>query len=530
MADFPVVVLDTVTPELQSIPTGDRGVVEGSILVEETLEVPNGGIILKRIAGSTFFSVQTMQNQFHSTGSVTGGTINDATSGDITVDAGTGFIRATDSPTAELLFFDWSALSTTSIPVDTTRFVGVEYNGGSPQVVIRTSENWDLNTEFPLGVVINEGDVLHIDQLAHQVGDHARGMIDRLHQVAGTQRDNSLGGLMLGETGTRNVTMSSGAIWQKLVRTVMSNINTSGADTFDIYYRDGGGGFTRVAAQAQWPNAQYDDGTGTLNTLTNNRYATIWFWLENDNDLIAMYGQVEHSSASAAEAESIPSLTPDRIKETALLIGQIIFQKSAGTAEEIRTVFSTTFSAGSALENHTHIVTDVTDLDVDLSTFALPADTTISGFGASLIGEATANDARTTLGLEIDTDVQAFDADTAKIDVVQTFTATQRGGVTVLTSSGNSIAIDLDDTNNYSHTLTENTTLAAPSNPVAGQSGVLTLTQHASSPKTLAYNAFWKFAGGTIPDLTATNSAIDTFAYYIISATQATCQLIGDVK
>ena len=120
--------------------------------------------------------------------------------------------------------------------------------------------------------------------------------------------------------------------------------------------------------------------------------------------------------------------------------------------------------------------------------------------------------------------------DNATTVAVQTFTAAQRGGVTVLTSSGNSIAIDLDDTNNYSHTLTENTTLAAPSNPVAGQSGVLTLTQHASSPKTLAYNAFWKFAGGTIPDLTATNSAIDTFAYYIISATQATCQLIGDVK
>lgn len=117
----------------------------------------------------------------------------------------------------------------------------------------------------------------------------------------------------------------------------------------------------------------------------------------------------------------------------------------------------------------------------------------------------------------------------AGLGTVETFTAAQRGAVTALTSSGASIAINLATTNNFSHTLTENTTLAAPSNPVAGQSGTIVFTQHASSPKTLAYNAFWKFAGGTVPTLTATNSAVDTFAYYVESATRATCQLIKGV-
>ena len=117
----------------------------------------------------------------------------------------------------------------------------------------------------------------------------------------------------------------------------------------------------------------------------------------------------------------------------------------------------------------------------------------------------------------------------AGTSTAQTFTGGQRGAVTALTSSGASIAINLATNCNFSYTTTENSTLAAPSNPVAGQSGVIIITQGAT-PYTLAYNTFYKFAGGTVPTLTATASAVDTFAYYVESATRATCQLIKDVK
>ena len=120
-------------------------------------------------------------------------------------------------------------------------------------------------------------------------------------------------------------------------------------------------------------------------------------------------------------------------------------------------------------------------------------------------------------------------ANIAVTNAAQTFTGGQRGAVTALTSSGASIAINLATNCNFSYTTTENSTLAAPSNPVAGQSGVIIITQGAT-PYTLAYNTFYKFAGGTVPTLTATASAVDTFAYYVESATRATCQLIKDVK
>ena len=131
------------------------------------------------------------------------------------------------------------------------------------------------------------------------------------------------------------------------------------------------------------------------------------------------------------------------------------------------------------------------------------------------------------------TDVQAalveLDAEKAALASAQNFTAAQRGTPVALTSSAASMAINLALSNHFTHTTSENTTLAAPSNAVAGQSGVIVITQGAAA-RLLAYNTFWKFAGGTIPTLTATIGAVDVLAYYVESGSRATCQLLKDVK
>ena len=115
--------------------------------------------------------------------------------------------------------------------------------------------------------------------------------------------------------------------------------------------------------------------------------------------------------------------------------------------------------------------------------------------------------------------VQGYDADTAKTDVEQTFTAPQRGSITALTSAA-TITIDLDNTNFYSVTLDTNATFANPSNVTVGQSGSIFITQDGTGSRTASWGSQWKFAGGTAPTLTTTAAAVDRIDYVVKSATE----------
>ena len=118
---------------------------------------------------------------------------------------------------------------------------------------------------------------------------------------------------------------------------------------------------------------------------------------------------------------------------------------------------------------------------------------------------------------DIGSTIQAFDADTAKTDVAQTFTAAQRGTITTLTS-GATVTPDFNDSNNFTLVLDQNLTIANPTNLTAGQSGSIFLVQDGTGSRTAAWGSYWDFAGGVAPTLTTAAGAVDRVDYVVRSA------------
>jgi len=162
------------------------------------------------------------------------------------------------------------------------------------------------------------------------------------------------------------------------------------------------------------------------------------------------------------------------------------------------------------------------------------ASTARTNLGGTTVGigvftAATVAAAQQAMDVEVGVDVQAYDVDTAKTDVTQTFTAAQRGAITTLTD-GATITADFATTNHFQVTLGGNRTLANPSNQTAGQSGAIRIVQDGTGSRSLAYGSNWKFSQGTAPTLTTTANAVDILVYFVESASRITARLVSDVK
>ena len=111
----------------------------------------------------------------------------------------------------------------------------------------------------------------------------------------------------------------------------------------------------------------------------------------------------------------------------------------------------------------------------------------------------------------------------------QVVTGGVRGAITTLTDAA-TIAIDMDDNNNFKVVITADRTLGNPTNVVEGQTGFIEVHQDSTGGHELSYGTNYRFVGGSTPTVTATASAVSILAYAVMADEKIMITAHLDVK
>lgn len=321
--------------------------------VNNTAQATATDLPVAALPGATWNNAQEFINVMNSPGLVEGGGFTDAGSGNLAYGSMRIAIRPTDGDVSTLYMADIAAGSV-AIPNDSaTRFVGVRYNGGTPDVIIKTADTWDYDTEFPLGEVANLGGTLFPLFNPFKVGDPITNIIQRFDAQAQAIR-SSAGGLELSTDGTtRNLDMTAGTVWARLNDYAIAARSSTTLPMYRVLPTGGTPPLSFTPGITQWPNTEYLSGT-TLTTMTNNRWAVLWIFVNIGTGAWGFaHGTAQYLNSSAAANEAVPSYLTQNFLRQNILVGRLIFEKDATTAI-IESAFTRVFSV-QAVSNHNQL-------------------------------------------------------------------------------------------------------------------------------------------------------------------------------
>jgi hypothetical protein len=237
---------------------------------------------------------------------------------------------------------------------------------------------------------------------------------------------------------------------------------------------------------------------------------------------VGNYSKLDDISASFNNSLQTFSLTVSGDAYTASQASQLIVSVG-GVIQEPETAYtvsgaSITFTSAPATAADFFAVALGDTLDIGTPsdgtvTTAKLVDTSVTT--AKLV-DASVTVAKLGTGALIGTNIQAYDVDTAKTDVVQTFAVSQRGAVTNYGSviANTAFRQDFAASNHFKMTLAGSIVLNNPTNQVAGQSGAIEIVNGGSY--TVSFGSDFDFAAGTPPVITV--SGTDILSYYVASA------------
>jgi hypothetical protein len=248
-----------------------------------------------------------------STGILTGGVVTvNVNPALFDVSAGTGLIIDWTGPAApQRKFISWDALVAQTVPSLASQFTALYFDATG--TLVKDSGVVPDGADFRLRI--------YLQSIVHQSGvqiDSVSSGSNPAYEVAAALYDyvRFLGPLNKGNcfapNGT-NLTFDKDAGQTALPfinrsndpqnPTVQTDSAITGVSNFSYNYRNGAGGFTFVFPSNAIDPSFYDDGTGTLNAVTNNRFTIQrFYWFPQSSGVTVTYGQAEYQTIADAKA------------------------------------------------------------------------------------------------------------------------------------------------------------------------------------------------------------------------------------
>ena len=219
---------------------------------------------------------------------------------------------------------------TVTVTADQTiTFIYVDHNG----VLQKSTTPWDLSSGLnaPCAIIFKDG-------TSYAITDERHGY--ERNKAWHKWAHNNIGAMYhYGLTGTFTSTTLS--ITQGEIADEDINFDTLATKTAcTLWYRNATTGMRMIRGSSTPFYApagvlKYDNGTGTLANVGNNKYTTMWFYCSNDatEPIYAVIGQNDDTLLSAAQNATRPVINLSTAEWK--LIYRVIFRNSSGTATYI---------------------------------------------------------------------------------------------------------------------------------------------------------------------------------------------------
>lgn len=127
---------------------------------------------------------------------------------------------------------------------------------------------------------------------------------------------------------------------------------------------------------------------------------------------------------------------------------------------------------------------------------------TITNLSTTLVGDLTISTGTATVGTRV-----------AVVNTAQQYSRAHNFAATALTITSGTVPWDLSQNQVATLTVTTNSTMNTPTNPQAGATYVLIVTQGTAGNNTLSFSTAYKFPAGNVPVLSTGSSQVDVISF-----------------